>query len=239
MKMGFVRKYAKVLAFFAIILLVVVLNGFFGWVDIFSSPESLPALQQALEENLLKAMLIYIAVSALGCALLALPGVIFAVAAGVLFGPLRGTIVCAIATTLGACLAFLGGRYFLRDAIKPIVMKNKYIRRFFFDESGKNYLFLLMITRLVPLFPYNLQNFAYGITDVGFWPYMLYSFIFMLPGTAAYTIAAAGVVDSQNRALYLGTAFGLLAVVTVLTVVLKKHSLGKVQDEEPMEDAEN
>ena len=67
-------------------------------------------------------------------------------------------------------------------------MKNKYLKKWLFDESGKNELFVLMITRLVPLFPYNLQNFAYGVTDIPFGTYSIYSFVFMLPGTAMYTV---------------------------------------------------
>ena len=44
-----------------------------------------------------------------------------------------------------------------------------------------------MITRLVPLFPYNLQNFAYGVTDMPLKTYAVGTFLFMLPGTAMYT----------------------------------------------------
>ena len=70
------------------------------------------------------------------------------------------------------------------------------------------------MTRLVPLFPYNLQNFAYGITDIGFAPYAVYSALFMLPGTAAYTVAAAGLVDPANRLACFGIA-GALLVATL------------------------
>ena len=226
--MNFIRKHVKVWIFLFLAVLILVLNVIFGWTDILSAPQNLPALQQALQEDLFRAMLIYTAVTIAGCVVLALPGLIFAVAAGVLFGPLWGTVACSVATTLGACLAFLAGRYFLQDTVKPLVMKNKYIRRFFFEESGKSDLFLLMLTRLVPIFPYNLQNFAYGITDIRFGPYALYSFVFMLPGTAAYVIAAAGIGDARNRFLYLGTAAVLLVAVTVISLRLKKRSLNKV-----------
>jgi len=225
------KKYIKVLAFLALILLTLLLNAQYRWTDVLSSPEGFPALQQALQENLIRAMLIYIGVTVTGCVALALPGLVFAVAAGALFGPLWGTIACSIATTLGACLAFIAGRYFLRDAVKPIVMRNRLIRRFLFEESGKNDLFLLMLTRLVPVFPYNVQNFAYGITDIGFRPYALYSFVFMLPGTAAYVIAAAGISDSRNRFAYLGTAAALLALVTVVSLMLKKRAMPKEKPE--------
>jgi uncharacterized membrane protein YdjX (TVP38/TMEM64 family) len=224
-QMKHLKRYARLWVFLALIVLVLVLNAVFGWTDVLSNPEGLPVLQRALQDNMPVAILIYIGVAMVGCVVLALPGVVFAIAAGALFGPLWGTIACSTATTLGACLAFLAGRYFLQDAVKPLVMKNKYIRKFFFENSGQNDLFLLMITRLVPVFPYNLQNFAYGITDIGFGPFALYSLVFMLPGTAAYVIAAAGITDSHNRLLYLGVAALLLVVVTGVSLFLKNRSM--------------
>ncbi len=64
-----------------------------------------------------------------------------------------------------------------------------------------------------PLFPYNLQNFAYGVTDIGFGTYTIGSFLFMLPGTAMYTIGTSGIADAENRMLYLGIAVVIAAVV--------------------------
>jgi uncharacterized membrane protein YdjX (TVP38/TMEM64 family) len=106
-------------------------------------------------------------------------------------------------------------------------MKNRYIRKLLFEGGGNSDVFLLMITRLIPVFPYNLQNFAYGVTDIGFWPFAIYSFLFMLPGTAAYTVAAAGLTDKENRILYFVVAAFLLAAVTALSLALKKRALGK------------
>lgn len=221
------KKHKKVWVFLAFIILLLVLNAVFGWTDILSNPENLPVLQRALQENFFKAVLVYSAVTIVACVVLALPGVIFAVVAGVMFGPLWGTVACCIAATVGASLAFLAGRYFLRDSIKPLLMKSNYIRKLLFEERGKSDVILLMITRLIPVFPYNLQNFAYGITDIGFWPFTLYSLIFMLPGTAAYTVAAAGITDKENRILYFAAAVVLMAAVFIVSTVLKKCILGK------------
>ena len=223
--MNLIKKHLKPLSLLAIALPVTALNFIFGWTNLLSNPESLPFMQQALQENFVKAIIVYIVLTMAGCVILALPGVIFAVAAGIIFGPLWGTVACSVATTLGACFAFLVARYFMRDAVKPLVIKNKYIRRVFFEEHKKNDLFILMLTRLFPVFPYNLQNFAYGITDMRFGVYALYSFVFMLPGTAAYVIAAAGMRDSLNRFLYFGVAALLLGSVTAVALILKKRGL--------------
>ena len=168
------------------------------------------------QEHMAAAVFAYTAVTVIGCVVLTLPGVTFAILAGLLFGPVLGTLCCTVAATLGAMAAFLAGRFFLKDSIKPVVMKNKYLKKWLFDESGKNELFVLMITRLVPLFPYNLQNFAYGVTDIPFGTYSIYSFVFMLPGTAMYTVGTAGLADRENRVLYFSITAVLAAVVNLL-----------------------
>ena len=72
-----------------------------------------------------------------------------------------------------------------------------------------------MITRLVPLFPYNLQNFAYGVTDMPLKTYAVGTFLFMLPGTAMYTFGTAGLADpSIRKACFLGAAILAVAVTT-------------------------
>ena len=115
-----------------------------------------------------------------------------------------------------------------------MVEKNKYLKRLLFDESGKNEIFVLMITRLVPIFPYNLQNFAYGITDIHFWPYTIYSFIFMLPGTALFTVGTVGIVSEQNRGFYFLVAGALAIFVFGIGYWLRKRHVKEAQ--EPMED---
>ena len=76
------------------------------------------------------------------------------------------------------------------------------------NQYTKSGIVLLMITWLVPLFPYNLQNFAYGITGIGLWPYTLYTAIFLTPGVAFFTLGAAGLGDAENRRFYLILAGG-------------------------------
>lgn len=216
-------KSKKLWAFLALAALVLICNQIFGWSDYLLRPEALPAMGRALEENFVLAMLLYGALTVAGCVLLALPGVTFAIAAGLLFGPVWGTLACWLAVTLGACLSFAVGRYFLKDALKPKLEKNRYLNRLLFEGAGRSDVFLLAITRLVPLFPYNLQNFAYGITDIRFAPYALYSALFMLPGTAAYTVGAAGIADAEKRGPYLLFAGALLAAVLLASYVLKKR----------------
>ena len=179
-------------------------------------------MKRIVQNNLPLAILLYMVLTVVGCVVLALPGVTFAILAGLLFGPVIGTICCSLATTIGAVLAFIAGRFFLKDSIGPVVAKKRILKKWLFDETGCNELFVLMITRLVPVFPFNLQNFAYGITDIRFSTYAIGSLIFMLPGTAMYTVGTAGLADKENRLLYIGIAVVLAVVVTIIGIILKK-----------------
>lgn len=226
-------KNKKLWIFIGIVILILGLNHIFGWSDYLGEKENLVFLKNMVEENLFLASFVYTLLTIIGCVVLALPGVTFAIAAGLIFGPVLGTVLCSVSTTLGAMLAFVVGRFFLKDSVKPMAMKNKYLKKWLFDESGKNELFVLMITRLVPIFPYNLQNFAYGVTDIKFSTYSIASLIFMLPGTAMYTVGTAGLADKENRWLYIGIAVALAAIVVGLGSYLKKHYIQeeKVQEE--------
>ena len=223
-------KNKKMWVFAGTIITILCLNHIFGWSSYISNMDNLDFLKQAVEDNLPYAIAIYMLLTIAGCAFLALPGVTFAIFAGLLFGPVLGTICCSAATTIGAVLAFAAGRFFLKDAVRPMVIKNKYLNKWLFDNSGKNQLFVLIITRLVPVFPYNLQNFAYGITDIKFSTYMIGSLVFMLPGTAMYTVGTAGLADKENRMLYMGIAAVLAIGVMGMGVFLKKRYIQEDQD---------
>jgi uncharacterized membrane protein YdjX (TVP38/TMEM64 family) len=228
--MEFVRKNAKLLIFCAVIVLILVLNHKFGWSKYLSDSENLAFLSDMIKEHFVLAALIYIGITVVACVALALPGVTFAILAGILFGPWWGTLFCLIATTAGAIIAFIIGRFFLQDSIKPMVEKNKTLKRLLFDDVGKSDIVLLAITRLVPIFPYNIQNFAYGITDMSLSHYSLYTFLFMIPGVALYTIGTAGFTSDGNKLLYFGIAGILLILVFFLGWFIRKKYLGDAEE---------
>ena len=216
----------KIIIFILIITAVVIANHFLS-LSSYLKMDKLMELKSVVDENFLLAAIIYIVATVAGSVLLALPGISFAIAAGILFGAFWGTILCTLAASLGAMVAFIAGRFFLRDQIKPMAMKNKYLKKYLFDDMKKNGVFVLMITRLVPLFPFNLQNFAYGITDIKLSTYSIFTFIFILPGTAMYTVGTAGFADSKNRVLYIGIAIGLAAIVFLTAYLFRKLVVDK------------
>lgn len=223
------KRYGKLLLFVLLALLIWRLDGRFGWSG-YISGDGLATLREQAKDNLLSAALVYTVLTVVGCVVLALPGVTFAVAAGLLFGPVPGTLLCLLATTVGAVAAFLAGRFFLRDAIRPMVMKNAWLKKVLFDEAGRSDMALLAITRLVPLFPYNLQNFAYGITEIRLLPYTLYTFVFMAPGVALFTVGSAGVTAGEDRRIYFGVAALLLLAVVFLGRWVKSRFLGREEE---------
>ncbi|HBI91384.1 MAG TPA: TVP38/TMEM64 family protein [Terrisporobacter glycolicus] len=216
----------KTSLFIAIIIFVILLNNHYGWSDYISDTKNLDFIKQMVTENILLAMSIYMILTIVGCVVLAIPGVTFAVFAGILFGPVLGIFACLIATTLGAAMAFLVGRFFLKDMIKPMLEKNKILKKLLFSDNEKSDLIILMITRMVPIFPYNLQNFAYGITDIGFWKYTIYTFVFMFPGVSFFTIGSAGLTAGDNKWKYFIIAGVLAIVVTLAGILIQRKYLG-------------
>lgn len=225
------KKNVKIIIFIIIVVLVLIGNHHFGWSAYLSDADHLSFLMEMVETHKVMAFWIYVGVTIIGCVVLALPGVTFAIIAGMMFGPWIGTLACLIATTIGAMAAFIAGRFFLKDAIKPMLEKNKLLKKLLFSNNEKNDFIILMITRLVPVFPYNLQNFAYGITDISFTKYSVLTFVFMLPGVALYTIGAAGLTADSGKGIYFAVAAILAVIVTVAGIFIKKKYLGDEEHE--------
>jgi uncharacterized membrane protein YdjX (TVP38/TMEM64 family) len=132
-----------------------------------------------------------------------LPGSILTLGAGVVFGLVKGAIICSISSTLGATCAFLVGRYLARGWVETKIDRNtrfKAIDAAVAREGWK----IVGLTRLSPIFPFNLLNYAYGITKVSLRDYFLASWIGMMPGTILYVYMGALAGDLAT----LGTAGG-------------------------------
>lgn len=221
----------KAVIFILIVVGILIGNHYFGWSDYLGDMNWLMKIKDSVEDNTAAVFAIYTVITIIGCVVLALPGVTFALFAGMLFGPWKGILACLFATTLGAAMAFLVGRFFLKDAVKPMLEKNKILKKLLFTKDGKSELVVLMITRMVPIFPYNLQNFAYGITDIGFWKYTAYTFVFMFPGVSFFTIGAAGLTAGEDKWKYFLTAAVLAVLVTAAGLLIRKKFLKEEPEE--------
>lgn len=226
------KNWIKIIIFVCIVTGILMLNHHYGWSSYLGDMSNLMFLKTMVEENIVAALALYIIITIVGCVVLALPGVTFAVIAGMLFGPIWGSFACLLATTVGAMLAFLVGKFFLKDAVKPMLEKNKLMKKLLFSDDRKSDIIILMITRMVPIFPYNLQNFVYGITDIGFWKYSILTFVFMFPGVSFFTIGAAGLTAGEDKWKYFLIAGVLAVAVTVAGLLIKKKFLGNEIDAE-------
>lgn len=223
---GKLRTYAKPVALVVILAVTCVFGHVLGIDQMLLDGSLQQVLSEVAERNLGVAVAAYCAVTIVGCVALALPGALFAIVAAALFGPVAGTLWCVLAATVGAMLSFLAGRFFLHDAIAPYVSRNELLRRWLFSESQRNAVITLAVTRLVPLFPFNIQNFAYGATGISFFTYSICTLVFMVPGTALYAFGTSGVLDAENRVRYLCIAVALAVAVAVAGVALKRRFLG-------------
>lgn len=172
---------------------------------------------------------LFVAVYA-GLEILAIPAIPLTMSAGLLFGSLIGTIIVSISGTLAATVAFLIARYFARERILKLVEGNK--KFLAIDKAiGENGFGVVTLLRLSPLLPFSLGNYLYGLTSVKLVPYVLGSWLGMLPGSWAYVSAGAfgraiiqeesdvGLPGGNGQLLTLG--LGLLATALAAAYVTR------------------
>jgi uncharacterized membrane protein YdjX (TVP38/TMEM64 family)/rhodanese-related sulfurtransferase len=152
-----------------------------------------------------------------------LPGAVFGLAGGALFGPLWGCVWNLTGATLGATLAFLAARYIAGDWVAR--RAGGRLKELLEGVDAEGWRFVAFV-RLVPLFPFNLLNYALGLTRIRLDHYVLASLLAMVPGTLAYTwLGYAGsevAAGSQTAVRNLLLALGLLAVVAFLPRLLRR-----------------
>ena len=146
-----------------------------------------------------------------------LPGSVITLAGGALFGPVLGTLYNLTGATLGAVLAFLISRYLASDWIAD--KAGGRVKQLINGVEGEGWRFVAFV-RLVPLFPFNLLNYALGLTRIRFLHYLLATYVFMLPGAIAYTyLGYAGreaIGGGEGLIQKILIALALLAVVAFL-----------------------
>lgn len=152
-----------------------------------------------------------------------LPGSVLTLAGGALFGPLLGTFYNLTAATIGAIISFIAARYLAHDWVeKKTGGKLRSLKQGVESEGWK----FVAFVRLVPLFPFNLLNYALGLTRIKLSHYSIATYICMLPGAIAYTYigyvgreALAG-DEAVIQKVMIGIA--LLAVVSFLPSLVAK-----------------
>jgi uncharacterized membrane protein YdjX (TVP38/TMEM64 family) len=206
--------------------IVVVLLALIAGARLLPLREPVDAFKSSVAGLGIAGMIVFAMAYALATVLM-LPGSLLTLAGGAAFGLARGFATVWVGATLGAALAFLVSRHFARRRVESWIQGKPsfaVIDKAVAKEGWK----IVFLTRLSPAFPFNFQNYAYGLTSVPFWQYALASALGMLPGTFLYVyLGFAGTSSLEGRGalklvqLFLGL-FATLAATVLITRTAKR-----------------
>ncbi|MDP1699525.1 MAG: VTT domain-containing protein [Aestuariivirga sp.] len=209
-------------------LLLAVIVGAIFWAAVYREQFDATSLDRWLTNLGLWAPVVHALLFAVGT-IVFLPGSLFALAGGALFGPVWGAILNLVGATFGASLAFLIARYLAGDWVAR--KSGGHLKRLVDGVEKEGWRFVAFV-RLVPLFPFNLTNYALGLTRIGFLPYVITSFICMAPGAVAFGWlghAGQGALSGDASAIRYGLyALGLLAVIAFVPRLIKQMRQGRI-----------
>jgi uncharacterized membrane protein YdjX (TVP38/TMEM64 family)/rhodanese-related sulfurtransferase len=171
----------------------------------------------------------HVALFAIGTVLF-VPGTLFGLAGGALFGPVWGTLLNLAGATLGATAAFLAARYLAPDWVRA--KAGGKLERLVSGVEAEGWRFVAL-ARLVPLVPFNILNYALGLTRIPLIAYVAASFICMVPGTLAYTWlghAGRGAAAGNTAAV----RYGLLALALLAAIALLPRLIRRWQGEQKL-----
>lgn len=155
----------------------------------------------------------------------ALPGSALTLAAGAVFGLWIGAASVIVGATIGAALAFLIARHLARDRVERMTRNSPKLRAVY-DAIGEGGWKIVAMLRLSPALPFNVQNYFYGVTAIGFWPCVLATMVFIIPGTFmfvyfGYVAGAAASGGETTTAEWILRGVGLAATIGVTVYVTK------------------
>lgn len=136
--------------------------------------------------------------------------------AGIIFGPVLGTVYTSIASTLGATFSFLLSRYCIRTTVVKLMETKENFRNIQKGVKANGWK-MLIVTRVIPLFPYHLQNYIYGVTKIDLPRYVFVSWVCMLPANIAYCwlggSLTAEITDLKHSLIYLGPVMFFVVII--------------------------
>ena len=214
----------KLVLFAAIVLSLIVLARLFGL------GERLQELREWIAGMGNLGMVAYVALYIVAVAA-AVPGLPISIAGAAIFGALKGVILVSIGSTLGASLAFLISRYLARDAIYGRLSGNEKFQRLdrLTEQHGA---MIVAITRLVPLFPFNLLNYGFGLTRVPFLTYAFWSWLCMLPGTIVYLVGTDAIIRAATTGEVPWLIVGVFVAALAVVIGAVRFARGKLKENE-------
>jgi uncharacterized membrane protein YdjX (TVP38/TMEM64 family) len=201
-------------------LLVILLGAAFYFRDYLNLIELKYLIQEAGVLAPILFMLIYILLT-----LLLFPVSLLTLAAGALFGPWLGTLYSLTGATLGATASFLLARYLFRETVSN--RAGNILKKLIHGVNEEGWHFVAFI-RLVPLFPFNIINYLFGLTTIKLSHYVITSYLFMFPGTIAYAyigFVGSNVAMGETQGLIKNSllALALLAIILFIPKLILKY----------------
>jgi uncharacterized membrane protein YdjX (TVP38/TMEM64 family) len=229
-----------------ILLSILFISAVVGILVYFDMHEQVLLLLEWLEKMGPLASLLFILIMALVVVLL-LPGVFFTMGAGFVFGIVEGTIYVVIGTTLGAMLAFLIAQHWFGARATEYILNHprlKLVSDEFTSEAWK----VVLLTRLIPFFPFKLSNYFFGATRFTLRDFSIGTFIGVIPlslnsvylGSITADITTLGMRNGQRTALE-WTIYGIGFLVAVAALIyfncLAQRAMTKFTDKKQQEGA--
>lgn len=216
------RDIWKLVLFAAVVLSLIVLARVFGL------GERLQELREWIAAMGPLGMAVYVGLY-IAAVVAAVPGLPISIAGAAIFGALKGVILVSIGSTLGAGLAFLTARYLARDAVGRWLSGNEKFQRL--DRlTEKHGAVIVAITRLVPLFPFNLLNYGFGLTRVPFWTYLFWSWLCMLPGTIVYLVGTDAVIRAATTGEVPWIIVGVFVAALAAVILAVRFAKGRLKE---------
>jgi uncharacterized membrane protein YdjX (TVP38/TMEM64 family) len=160
-----------------------------------------------------------------------LPGLPITVVGGILFGPFWGVVYTITSATAGACVAFLVSRYLAREWVESKLRSPRWRK---LDEGVERHGWkVVAFTRLIPLFPFNLLNYAFGLTKIPFLHYAVTTFFCMLPACIAFIVFSSSLLDLVRGRVspWFIAGIALIAAVSLIPLFYKKYKAKKGIDD--------
>jgi len=211
------------------ILLVVFLAALMAASHVLKLGDRLGDLREWIESLGSLGPVIYLVIYILAV-VLAVPGSVISIMAGLLFGSFLGVILVSLGSTVGAGLAFLIARHLAREAVAEKLDRNPKFHRLdrLTAEHGS---IIVAITRLVPLFPFNLLNYGFGLTSVPFRTYLFWSWLCMLPGTVLFVVGADTIAQTMRQGKVPWLLIGILVLTLGLITILVRKARTRLSAE--------
>lgn len=232
-------KYSPILIILVSVLVVTLAVGLLLYFDL---DDRIIEMLQWLDSRGWQASLLFILIIAVAIVVLA-PGVIFTMGAGFVFGVIKGTLLVVAGTVLGATLAFLIARYVLGERPSRWLMSHvrpPHLGEVIRDEGWR----LVMLTRLVPLFPFKLSNYFFGLTPVRLWDFVLGNLIGVIPitlhnvyiGSIAADLTTLGQLEERTpiQWAFYGVGFVLAVIGVVGLTRIARRALARKIDREDL-----